>query len=129
MIITILIFIFFRIFFIHIFWVNLVPQAKVCQINWNLVQAYIAVWFLRFSCPFFQYFRQSYFLKFRLKIWSFPNWLQFCAGVHCYLLITNVMFIFSKFCHSYNFVNLVPKWKVICWLQFWCVIFWSICRS
>ena len=28
---------------------------------------------------------------------SSPNWLKFGAGVHCYILILNLMFIFSKF--------------------------------
>ena len=34
---------FFKILFIHIFWANLVPKSEVLQINWNLVQAYIAI--------------------------------------------------------------------------------------
>ena len=41
------------------------------------------------------------------QIWSpklsFPNWRKFGAGVHCYILTSNLIFIFSKFCHSYFF--------------------------
>ena len=34
--------------------------------------------------------------KFGLKNISFPNWLKFGIGVHCYILILNLMFIFPK---------------------------------
>ena len=35
--------------------------------------------------------------KFGLKNWSSPNWLKFGTGVHCYILICNLMFCFPKF--------------------------------
>ena len=34
--------------------------------------------------------------KFGLKNRSSPNWLKFGTGVHCYILITNLKFIFPK---------------------------------
>ena len=33
-----------------IFWGNLVPKSEVLQINWNLVQVYIAIYLLHFKC-------------------------------------------------------------------------------
>ena len=39
---------FLKIFVIHIFWSNLVPKSEVPQINWNLIQGYIATCLLRF---------------------------------------------------------------------------------
>ena len=44
---------FLKIFIIFIFWANLVPKPEVLQINWNLVQVYLAISLLRFSCLFF----------------------------------------------------------------------------
>ena len=58
---------FFKIFVIHIFWANLVSKPEVLQINWNLVQAYIAICSLRFWYLFFQIFYQSYFFG---QVWS-----------------------------------------------------------
>ena len=47
---------------------------------------------------FFQHFSHSYFLgKFRPIIWISSNWLKFNRGVHCYMLNTVSIFIFSKF--------------------------------
>ena len=103
MLITIFTFIFSKCSSFIFLGANLVPKSEVLQINWNLVQGYIAIWLLEFWCLFFQNFCQSYFLgKFDLKIWSFPNWLKFSAGVHYNMSITILMFIFQKFCHSQN---------------------------
>ena len=38
-----------------------------------------------------------FFWKFGSKNWSSPNGLKFGTEVHCYILFSNVMFIFSKF--------------------------------
>ena len=35
--------------------------------------------------------------KFGLQEWSFSNWLKFDTGVHCYILISNSMFIFREY--------------------------------
>ena len=42
------------------------------------------------------------------KSWSSSNWLKFGAGIHCYILTPNLMFVFSK---NFNifWANLVPK--------------------
>ena len=89
---------FFKILFIHTFWANLVPKSKVIQIDWKLVQIYIAICLFQFWCLFFQFFCQSYFWgKFRPIIWSSTKWLKFHRGVHCCMLITIFIIIFSKF--------------------------------
>ena len=41
---------------------------------------------------------------------SSPNWLKFGAGVHCYILILNLMFIFSKF---FKLVEIWYKGKLL----------------
>ena len=52
--------------------------------------------------------------KFCLKNWSSPNWLKFGTGVHCYILISNLMFIFPKFLSlTFFWANLVPKSEVL----------------
>ena len=58
---------FFKILVIYIFWANLVPKSEVLQINWNLVQTYIAIWLLQLLTLFFQNICHSY--NFR-QIWS-----------------------------------------------------------
>ena len=48
MLMSILMVFFFRISVIHTFWANLVPKSEFLQINWNLIQGYIATclsWF------------------------------------------------------------------------------------
>ena len=131
---------FFKILFIHIFLASLVPKSEVLQINWNLVQAYIAIYcymlimiwifskffviyifggifgpiivlqndwnivigtllyaYYNFNVYFFKSFVIHIILdKFGLKIWSLPNSLKFGAGVHYHILITILMFIYSK---------------------------------
>ena len=51
-----------------------------------------------FNVYFFKIIFIHIFLgKFGSKIWSSSNWLRFHTGVHCYELITTLMFIFSMF--------------------------------
>ena len=94
--------VFFQNFVIHIFWGQLWSQNlkffKLTEISYRdtLLYAYTILMFT----VFFRNFCHSFFLdKFSSKIWSFPNWLKFDTGVHCNMLITILMFIFSKFCH------------------------------
>ena len=42
-------------------------------------------------------FHSHFFGKFGPKIWSSSNWLKFGTEVDCYMLISILMFIFSKF--------------------------------
>ena len=79
---------------------TLVPKSEILQIDWNFVQGYIAICLYDFNVySIFQKFLSFIcFDKFSSKIWSFPNWLKVYTGVHCNMLITVLMFIFSKFC-------------------------------
>ena len=89
---------FFKILFIHIFGQTWSQNQKFFQIDWKLVQIYIAICLFQFWCLFFQFFCQSYFWgKFRPIIWSSTKWLKFHRGVHCCMLITIFIIIFSKF--------------------------------
>ena len=59
-------------------------------------------------------FLQSFLRKFDLKNWSSPNSLKFGRGVHCYIFISNLMFIFPKFLSiTFFWANLVPKSEVL----------------
>ena len=52
--------------------------------------------------------------KFDLKNWGFPNWLKFGTGVHYYMLITILTFVFSKFfSFMYSWANLVSKSEIL----------------
>ena len=52
--------------------------------------------------------------RFGRKIWSSPNWLKFDTGVHCYMLITILTLIFSKFFSFIFFsANLVRKSELL----------------
>ena len=65
-----------------------------CSCNLGKLGGWIAICLLWFKCLFFQKNFHSYFLgRFGPKIWSFPNWLKFCAEVHSYMLITILMFL------------------------------------
>ena len=137
---------FFKIFIIHVFFANEVPNHEVLKINWNLVQGYIVICLLRFlmfifskflrfifigqiwsqnikfskltkiwyqgtllyahydSNNFFKIFVSHIFLgKFGFIVSSSTKRLNFCRGVHCYMLIMMLMLIFLEFCYSYNF--------------------------
>ena len=68
---------------------------------------------------------------------SSPNWLKYGTGVHCYIFISNLMLIFSKYLSLIFFwANLVPKFEVFqiewnfvqgyiatCLLRFSCLFF------
>ena len=52
--------------------------------------------------------------KFDPKKWSSPNWLKLGVGVHRYMVITILAFIFFKICFIHIFwANLVPKSNVL----------------
>ena len=51
---------------------------------------------------------KCFFGKICPKIWSPPKWLKFGTGVHCYMLITILTFIFSKFL---SFIFLGLSWS------------------
>ena len=81
--------------------------------------------------------------KFGHKSWSSPNWLKFGAGFHCYIVISNLMFVFPKFLlFTFYWASLVLKPEVlqinrylvqgyiaICLLRFWCLFFQNLCHS
>ena len=55
-----------------------------------------------FNVYFSKFFAPHAFLgKFDSVIWISSNWLKFGTGVHCYMLITVLMFIFHTSFHSY----------------------------
>ena len=84
-------------------------NSEVLQINWNLVQGYVAMCLLRFKHLFFQKSFHLYFFlsKFGLKIRSS------CTGMYCYMFIRILMFIFSKFLSViFLLTNLVTKFKL-----------------
>ena len=66
-----------------------------------------------------QYFCHLCFLgKFGPIIWISSNWLKFRIGVHCDMLVTVLMFIFSKL-FSYFLGKFGPKiWRSSNWLKF-----------
>ena len=77
--------------------------------------------------------------KFGPKNWNSPNWLKFDKGVHCFILISNLKFIFKNFCHTFFWANLVQKsdfpqinWNliqeyiVICLLRLKCLVLQKI---
>ena len=53
-----------------------------------------------------------FFGQFASKNWFSENWLKFGTVAHCYILISNLMFIFSKNFHSFFGANLVSKLQV-----------------
>ena len=92
---------FYKILFIHFFfeqiWSQNVKFFKLTEIWYRgrLLYGYfnfIVFWF-------FSKFLSFIFSlgKFGPKIWSSWNWLKCRTGVHCYMLITILMLIFSKF--------------------------------
>ena len=110
MLITILLFIFSKCSSFILFWANFVPKCEILQINWNLVQGYIAIGLLRFLCFFFQNFCHSYFLgqiwsqnlKFSVltEIWGKRTFLYACYNFNVYFSQIFVTHIF--------WTNLVP---------------------
>ena len=80
----------------HFFGENLVLKPEVLQINLNLIQRYIAI--SKFCVYFFKNIFMHIFLgKFGPQLWRSPNYWKFGTGVHCYMLITILIFIFPKF--------------------------------
>ena len=77
--------------------------------------------YVKFNVYFSEIFYALIFFlsKFCPKIWISSNWQKFHRGVHCYMLIAALMFIFSKFFHSYFLGKFVPKiWSSSNWLKF-----------
>ena len=93
---------FFQNFYHSYFWANLVPKSEVIQINWNFVQGYIAICLLQFWCLSFSKFLsvKLFWANLISKAEVLQNWLKFGSEVHYYMLITILMFIFSKVFHS-----------------------------
>ena len=85
---------FFKIFAIHIFWANLVQNLKFSKLTDIWYRRTLLYAYYDFNVQFFQIFCQLYF--FGPIIWSSTKWLKFCRRVHCCMLITILMFIFSK---------------------------------
>ena len=57
---------------------------------------------------------KSFLGKFGLKNWSSPNWLKFGTEVHCYIVISNLMFIPPKILSlTFFWANLIPKSEVL----------------
>ena len=118
----------FNIFVIHIFWANLVPKSHVLQINWNLVQGYIAICLLWY-CFFSEIFVINVLGQIWSLIWISLNWFKFHRGVHSYVLITMLMFIFfQNSCHLYFLGKFGPKirsstkWQKLCARVYNCIL-------
>ena len=101
-------FIFFKIFILHTSGGKFRPtKPDVVQINWVLVQEYIVTWLLQFIFLCFQIFCLSWFFsRFGLIIRISSNWLKFRRGVDLYMLVSNSIFIFSKF------LSFIFLWKI-----------------
>ena len=82
-------------------------NSEVLQINWNLVQGYVAM-AMCLTFIFSKVFSFIFFLsKFRLKIRSS------CTGIYCFMFIRILTFIFSKFLSViFLLTNLVTKFKL-----------------
>ena len=94
---------FSKIFVTHVFGANLVPWSGFLQIDWDFVEGYIANAYFDFNVYFFKIFVIHIFwvnLVPKFEVLQI-NWNL--IEVQCYMLITILMFSFSKFCHSYNF--------------------------
>ena len=74
------------------FWTNLVPRSEVPQINWNLVQGYVAIYF-DFKVCFFKIFviffgrNLSQNLKFSKLTEIWYRYTLLYAYYNCYMLI------------------------------------------
>ena len=100
-------------------WNQLKPPKnylKPPETSWN--QPYYSIFLLKKAilrlCLSY-YSNLTWFLgKFGPKNWSSPNWLKVGTGVHCYIFISNLMFIFPKFLSLIFFwANLVRKSEVL----------------
>ena len=73
---------------------------KLPETTWN--QPCNSIFLLKISysqVDFVPIFHPKVFIgqKYGLKNWSSPNWLKYGAGVHFYIIISNLMFISPKF--------------------------------
>ena len=90
---------------------NLDSKTKVPQIDWNLVQAYIAIKFpklieiLYSGTLLYAYYSFSFnFFKIHVIHIFWANLVpKFGTWVHCYMFITILIFILSKFLSFYFF--------------------------
>ena len=65
--------------------------------------------YYNFNVYFSKKFYHSWFLgKFGPIIWIPSNWLKFLRGIHCYMLITVLILIFSKF---FSFIFFGQIWS------------------
>ena len=89
---------FFKFFVIHIFLGKIFfHNLKFCKITKILLRGALLYAYYDLNLSFFKIFVNLIFLvKTGLKTLSSPNWLKFHRGVHYYMLITTLMFIFSK---------------------------------
>ena len=71
--------------------VNFIPKKNLKPIWVHFGSSYSQVEFILTLHP------KVFLGKFGPKNWSSPNRLKFGVWVHCYILISNLMFIFSKF--------------------------------
>ena len=104
MLIAILMFIFSKflpLMFFGQIWSYGLDFFKLTRISWRgkLLYAYYISEVYFFKILFIHIF----WAKFGPKIWRNLNWLKLGTGVHCYMLISISMFIFSKFLSAYFF--------------------------
>ena len=83
--------------------VNLVQNLKFTKLTEILYRGTLLYAYYDFNVYFFKYF-----VKFGPIIWISSNWLKFCRGVHCYMLITVLIFIHSKF---FSFILFGQIWS------------------
>ena len=91
------------------FWGNLIPKTEVLQIDWNLVRSRLPYAYFEFNV---------YFIKILLihifganlvpKIWNSSNSLKLGTEVDYHVLISVLMFIFSKL---FSFIFLGQIWS------------------
>ena len=104
MVITILTFIFSKFLsfiFLGLSWSQNLNFSKLTEICYRVTLLYA---YYDFNVYFFKIFvSHSFSGKFVPIISSSTKWLKYRTGLHCCMLITILMFISSKFSHSYNF--------------------------
>ena len=103
MLITVLMFIFSKIFSFILFRQICSQNLKSFKLTEIWYRARLLYAYFDFDVYFFNIFVSHIFLgKFGLKILSSPNWQKFRRVVHYNMLITILMLVFQKFCHWYN---------------------------
>ena len=121
MLITILIVIFQNLlslmFFRHV-WSHNLDFVKLTEISWR-VHCYMLI-----KCFFRNSFHLYFFGNLGPKIWSSSNWLKSGTEVDCYMLISILLFVFSKFLlliffgKTWSNWNLVEGYISMCLLRF-----------